>query len=186
MLGAVACVSQAALFDVTALDVSGGTASGTSNGVGFNFTGSLWGARTTMNDDYQGFTGPNFSIPMPNSDRLHTGGVTTQFVFDATIQSALVYLSDDTDGNYTNFFDFGVAASVVSGDVSVSGTAFRVTAPAGGIVRLTGINSNTLTSAAIGDGNDFAIVVETVPEPATMTILGLAGLAALARRRAKA
>jgi hypothetical protein len=50
------------------------------------------------------------------------------------------------------------------------------------VVRLSGINSNVLQTQNIGDGNDFAIVAEAVPEPATMAVLGL-GLAAIAKRR---
>lgn len=181
-----ATASQAALFDVTSVNFTAGTASGTSNGVGFTFSGGLWNVRTTIDESFNGFTGGNFAIPMPASDRLHTGGSNPTWTFDSQVQSVLVYLADDPDGNYTNFWDFGVTATAVSGNVEVIGTTFRLTHPDGGIVRLSGINSNVLSSVNIGDGNDTALVVESVPEPGTMALLGMAGLACLRKRKRRA
>jgi len=176
--------SAAPLFDVTSLTDNGlsttSYASGTSNGVGFTFSGSIWSPRTNIVGGWQGFTGGNFVPAMPDSDVLHTGVFNPTFTFDQTISSALVYLGNDNGAS--GWWDFGVSASVVSGDVEVSGTMFRVTSSTGGIVALSGINSNVLSSPDIGDGNDFAIVVTPVPEPASMAVLGL-GLAALRRRR---
>jgi hypothetical protein len=187
-LCAVGASANAALFDVTSVTDNGlGTASyasGTSNGIGFTYSGSIWGARISTNETWQGFNTANHVPAMADSDMLHIGIYDPTFVFDTAISSALVYLGDDDGTQGTEWFDFGVTATVVSGDVSVVGTAFTVTSSTGGVVLLSGINSNTLTTQNIGDGNDFAIVVEAVPEPATMTALAL-GLGVLGRRRKK-
>lgn len=175
-------VSQAALFDVTSANATLGTAEGTSNGVGFTFTGSLWSARTFTDENYQGFNTGNHIPGMPDSDSLHTGTAPT-FTFDQSISSALIYLSDNVDGAYTHFWDFGVTATAVSGDVEVLGTAFRITSATGGVIQLTNINSNVLASSDVGDGNDLAVVVTPVPEPASL--LALAAVPLLARRRKK-
>lgn len=177
-LGATA---SAQLFDVTSINFVAGTAEGTSNGIHFNFSGSLWNVRTYIDNSYTGFSTGNFTPPMATSDVLHTGDP-FNMVFDQVIDSALVYLADDPDGNYNNWWNFGVTATVVSGAVDVSGTSFRLTAPQGGIVRLSGISSNELHSPSIGDGNDFAIVVESVPEPASLVLMA-AGVAAVFRRK---
>ena len=181
---ALAGVTQAALFDVTDVNVVNNglsTAEGTSNGVGFSFSGSLWGDRTFSDESFQGFAGSNHVPAMPDSDALHTGTATT-FTFDEVIDSALVYLSDNIDGDYSDFWDFGVTATAVSGDVEIDGTRFRITSAAGGVIELSNINSNVLSSPDLGDGQDFAIVVTPVPEPTTMALAGL-GLALAARRR---
>jgi hypothetical protein len=179
----VASIGNAQIFDVTSADTVNGTAEGTSNGVGFTFSGSLWNVRTVTDNSFTGFSGVNHVPALATSDVLHTGSDNPTFIFDEVISSALVYLSDNPDGNYTHFFDFGVAAEAVSGNVEVVGTTFRITDFTGGVVRLSGINSNTLASSNIGDGNDFAIVVNPVPEPATLAVLGLG--AALIRRKRK-
>lgn len=186
VLGA-APFASAGLFDVTSITDNGlGTASfatGTSNGIGFTYSGSIWGARSYQNNEWQGFDTPNHTPAMPNSDMLHIGVYDPTFTFDQQISSALVYLGDD-EGSNNDWFDFGVTATAVSGDVEISGTAFRVTSPTGGVVQLSGINSNVLATQNIGDGNDFAIVAEAVPEPMSMAVLGI-GAAALLRRRRK-
>jgi len=179
--------ASAGLFDVTSITDNGlGTASfatGTSNGIGFTYSGSIWGVRSYQNNEWQGFDTPNHVPALTNSDMLHIGVYDPTFTFDQKIGSALVYLGDD-DGKNNDWFDFGVTATAVSGDVEVSGTAFRVTSSTGGVVQLTGINSYVLTTQNIGDGNDFAIVAEAVPEPMTMAVVGI-GAAALLRRRRK-
>jgi hypothetical protein len=179
--------ASAGLFDVTSITDNGlGTASfatGTSNGIGFTYSGSIWGVRSYQNDEWQGFDTPNHTPALPDTIMLHIGVYDPTFTFDQKIGSALVYLGDD-DGSNNNWFDFGVTATAVSGDVEVSGTAFRVTSSTGGVVQLSGINSYVLTTQNIGDGNDFAIVAEAVPEPMSMAVLGL-GAAALLRRRRK-
>lgn len=185
LLLAASIAAQAnALFDVTSITDNGlslpSFAQGTSNGIGFSFSGSLWSVRTTSNDSWS-FVGPGYSPGLASCDSLHTGGFTPTWTFSQSIQTALFYMGDD-DGSHNDWWDFGVTATYVSGDVEISGTAFRITSGNGGIVRLSNIGSNVLQSVDIGDGNDTAMVVETVPEPASMAILGL-GAAALMRRR---
>ena len=180
---AASAFSSAQLFDVTSVDFGLSTAEGTSNGIHFTFSGSLWNVRTVTDNSFTGFAGINHVPALATSDVLHTGSDNPTFIFDEVISSALVYLSDNPDGNYTHFFDFGVSAEAVSGNVEVVGTTFRITDSTGGVVRLTGINSNTLTSSNIGDGNDFAIVVNAVPEPTTMAIAGLVAAAVVRRKR---
>lgn len=167
--------SQASLFEIytytTGVD---SVATGTSSGMDWDLQASfIYGARTQNDNGWNGFVGPNFSIPLPATDRLHGTGF--RFTFAAPIQSALIYVSDD-DGNADIVFDFGVTPSLVSGDVTITGTGFGAYR-AGGIVRLDGIDSTVLTTARRADGNDFAIVVIPVPEPATLAALALgAGL----------
>lgn len=188
---AIACVASSsfgAAFDVTSITDNGlavaSFATGTSNGVGFTYSGSIWGARSFSDESFQGYDTANHVPAMPNSDSLHIGVFAPTFTFDQTISSALVYLGDNDGSTGNEWFDFGVSVTAVSGDVAISGTAFSVTSSTGGVVRLTGINSNVLSTSDIGDGNDFAIVVTPVPEPTTMAVLGL-GLAAATRRRRK-
>lgn len=64
--------ANAALFDVTSLTDNGvnslGFASGSSNGVGFEFSGSIGSSRTRIDETWEGFAGPIFVPPMPHSD----------------------------------------------------------------------------------------------------------------------
>jgi len=178
----LAPLASAALFDVTsAVTGTNGSAVGTSNGIGFTLVSSfIWGDRTTTNETYQGFTGDNFPVPMPNADRLH--GSNMQVTFDETISSILLYITDnESDGALT--FDFGIAPEILSGAFNVNGTAFGPSNSGGGMVRLNGIYSATLSSLALSDGADYAFVATPVPEPGTMGALGLSVAAMLRRKR---
>jgi hypothetical protein len=101
--------------------------------------------------------------------------------FDQTVSSVLLYITDnENDGALT--FDFGIAPEIISGTFNVNGTAFGPSFSTGGMVRLNGIDSNTMTSPEFADGADYAFVANPVPEPGTMAVLGL-GAAALLRRQ---
>jgi hypothetical protein len=177
--------ASAQAFDVLTVDYSEKTATGTSNGIGWTFSGSHWGARTVTDNTFSGFSGSKHDPPLSTTDVLHSGQSDPIWTFDQSLTEALIYLSDNADGDYMNWWDFGVDVEAMSGDVEVDGTRFRVTSPQGGVVRLTSINSNVLSTSDIGDGNDIAILATPVPEPATLAALGWGGLVLLRRRKAR-
>jgi len=181
------------IFDVTSLTGLVGDfyhgAAGTSNGIGWTVAGVgsdsflSWAPRTTTDATYQGFTGANFSTQLPNSDRLHTFGTDMTITFSQNISSILFYLLED-GGSST--LDFGLTPGFVSGFVTINGTAVTGTT-SGGIVRFSGLNTNTLTSyTSIFDGMDVAWVVEsTVPDSGSSALLlgiSLAGVGWLRRK----
>jgi hypothetical protein len=174
-------------FDVTSVGDFDGTfyhsADGTSNGVGWTVSGVSpdsflsWGAQTTTDGTFQGFTDGTFSIPLANTDRLHTFGTDMTITFSQNISSILFYLKEN-GGSST--LDFGLIPEFVSGFVDINGTKVTGT-QAGGLIRFSNLNTNTLTSlTTILDGMDTAWVVEsTVPDAggsALLLGLGLAGL----------
>ena len=168
----------APLFDVTSVqgwDTSqGGTATGTSNGVGWNLSPTfIWGAITVTNGTYAGYADPvRFAPPLPNSDTLHIGVETFDLTFDRPIQTALVYMTDNPSPPTDGRIDFGITPTYVSGDVNIDGTTFWAGSSAGGLVRLDNINSNVLSHTSPGKGGlTFAIVV-FVPEPTTLVMSG--------------
>lgn len=138
-------------------------AAGTSNGVAWSISPTfIWGARTVMTNTWQGFTGPNFSPALPNSDVIHLGSDPFTLSFAQPIESMLVYVADD-DALMDGYYDFGITPTVVSGAIRVNGTRFGPASPTGGIVRLSGIFASQLVHPGnVADGNDFAFVATAV------------------------
>ncbi|MFW5697169.1 MAG: PEP-CTERM sorting domain-containing protein [Fimbriimonadaceae bacterium] len=182
---ACAAIASAQAFDVLTVDFSENTATGTSNGIAWTFSGSHWSARTVTDNTFTGFSGSYHDPSLASTDVLHTGQSDPIWTFDVALSEALIYLSDNSDGNYVHWWDFGAPAEALSGDVEVDGTRFRITSQFGGLVKITVINSNVLATSDIGDGNDIAILATPVPEPTTLAALGVGGLALLSRKSAK-
>jgi len=157
-----ASASYAGLFEVTSL--TGGGATGTSNGVPWSLSPTvILTARTVLDNSWQGFTGANFSVPLPNADKLHFGSDPFTFTLERAIRSVLIYVSDN-DATPDAFFDFGVTPTVLSGSVRVEGTRFGAGNITGGLVRLDNLYTRTLVHPGnIVDGNDFAMVVTPIP-----------------------
>lgn len=178
------------LFDVTSvqnLDASGtGTATGTSNGVGWTLSPTfIWSALTWTNGGYTGFSdGARFNPPLALSDTLHVSVETFDLTFQKTIQSALIYISDNPSPPTDGRLDFGMAPVYISGDVNISGTTFWAGSSAGGLVRLDNIGSSVLSNTVAGTGGLTMAVVVTVPEPSGLLVLGAStGVTILRRRR---
>jgi hypothetical protein len=185
-----------AVFDVIStenLEVSGGgTALGTSNGVGWAISPtSIWSSMTYTGENYHGYENESLFTPtLPDSDTLHASGKSFNLTFDQTIVSALVYLTDN-DSACDGQLDFGITPTYVSGHVTIDGTTFRCSSTDGGLVRLDNINSNVLhhVAASSQGGLTFAIVVtpSEVPEPTSVAIWSaLAFVLAATRRRSAA
>ena len=175
------------LFDVTSVTTGeNGIATGISNGVGFMLTPTyIHEPRTIIDGSFTGYSDSGFhNPPLANSDVLHIGRDGFTLIFDEVISSALIYFTDNPPG-VDSEMDFGIVPTVISGDVSVNGTRFRPTTLSGGLIRLDGIDSNTLTHIPQGSflDMDFAIVVSTVPEPSSIVLVnGLLWIVVLRRR----
>lgn len=176
----LACASNCPaefIFDVVSIeniDTPNGTATGTSNGVGWTLSPtSIWSVLTYTNQDYTGYSDPlKHNPPIDTTDTLHISARTFDLQFDQPIASALVYITDNlplpTDGQ----LDFGITPTYVSGDISINGTAFKCESTDGGLVLLENINSNLLSHVTPGEGSlTFAISVTPVPEPAGLALL---------------
>lgn len=123
---------------------------------------------------------------------LHLGLQSFTLTFGQKLASALIYFTDNptlADGE----LDFGIAPIVLSGDVAVNGTRFSPVTLSGGLVRLDGIDSNSLihTQTQATGGLNFAIEVTPseltgVPEPSSIAMLcgmGATGMACYLLRR---
>ncbi len=69
--------------------------------------------------------------------------------------------------------DFGIAPTIISGDVTIDGTSFTPTSTDGGVVLLEGINLTSLTynNPDFGNGVNFAFFAEATPVPEPLTSL---------------
>jgi hypothetical protein len=177
--------TASATFDVTSVILGfGGTAAGTSNGVGFTLSPTfIWDQGTVTNDVSLAFSNTAYhNPPLAMSDILHIGLQDFKFTFSQPVSSALIYIFDNGP-EVDSTLDFGITPVVVSGDIAViSATAFRPSTLAGGIVRLDNINSIFLNHEATGaeGGLNFAIIVSAVPEPGCVTLLAASSLGLLA------
>ncbi|MBK1875773.1 VPDSG-CTERM sorting domain-containing protein [Pelagicoccus mobilis] len=181
-------------FDVTG--VGGGNtthwanAEGISGSAEWSISGfASWKTNTTTTDNSTVFSGGNFSPALANSDRLHTFGSGFVISFDRNIHSILFYLKENSSQDTPlAILDLGLVPTLVSGSVGISGTQVTGTV-AGGVVRFSGLNTDTLThTARARNAMDVAWVVESaskVPDTgSTVLLLGVSiiGLATIRRK----
>ena len=156
------------------------TAFGTSNGFAWSISPTFISNFTVLDGSFAGFNTANHNPAVAATDNLHVGGEDFTLTFDQPISALLIYIGENHGPPFANL-DFGITPTVVSGDVAVDGTRFSPTSLAGGTVLIDGINSSTLThTASVANGLHSAFFV--VPEPATLGLLVLGGLALLRRR----
>ena len=186
-----ASVFGAVIFDVTSFTPGyGASALGTSNGIAFTLTsGYINEGYSVTNGTFTGFSSSLQHNPsLAFSDVLHLGSESVIMNFESKISSAIIYMRDNPSYPDSEL-DFGIIPFVLSGDIGIDGTKFRPLTINGGVVRLDGIDSNTLIHTKIPGvigGLDFAIVVipavDPVPEPSTLIIGSCIGMLGLARR----
>jgi hypothetical protein len=169
---------SAQVFDVTSFsgaNGSGETAVGTSNGIGWTMSPTYVGIVPITNGTFTGFANPTFFSPaVAATDMLQLGAEPYTLTFSHTISSALIYLRADGDTN--SGIDFGIAPTLVSGEVQITGTRADPSTN-GGVVRLSNINATTLTHTPfIFNGVQMAWFV--VPEPSGAVIVSVLVLVA--------
>lgn len=171
------------LLTVSALNASGATATGTSNGVGWTMDSHFSSCCGHNNaGSYNGFNTGDFVVPISNTDAIHVTQNDISLTFDQTIDEIVFYVREN--GGRANF-DFGLAPTFLSGAGNFThqgGTRYGVNT-SGGAFSFSGLNSTFLHSANIFDGMDMAFFVSaSVPAPSSVLLL-FTGLALMLRRR---
>ena len=147
----------------TAVAVTAGNSIRPGNGVGTLSTGALSMAAGSA---YRA----EIDVAAQTADQIKvTGGVT----LDGTLELVIL---NGVDGPLTPNQKYILIDNVTAGAITGN---FSVISP--------GSTENFVYewSTTDGDGNDFSVTIKAVPEPASISLLGLAAGAILARRRAK-
>lgn len=166
--------TMAQVFDVvtwkeTSSANQGVAASGTANGIGFDYVGPNWPPGVTSNGSFTGFSNfQHHNPPLATSDRIHIWD-TGAFTFDQPISGTYVYMAQNPEALGTDLLDFGITPVVVSGDIFTDGTVFGTTSIDGGLVFLPDINSQTLSFSSPAGPPTPCVDVAFVPLPFTGT-----------------
>ena len=166
-------------------------AAGTTNGIGWSAA-----ADTLSGFNYPGFTcttncyTPPQLSPISPTDRLHASYDFT-ITFGQAIKWFLVAFSNDS--SQQGGFDFGIAPTYISPNISVNGTEIKMDDKNGGWALFTGLNTTALSHDnwyLPADGYHIAWFAGTtpvpLPAPVWLLLTGLAGFGALGRRKAVA
>ena len=162
--------SVAQVFDVVTWKESehiseGISASGTVNGIGFDYTGPNWPPGVTTDSSFTGFADPQHHLPpLSTSDRIHIWD-TGRFNFDTPISGLYLYMAQHPDSPGMDLIDFGIEPMVISGDIFTNGNIFGTTSVDGGLVYLPNINSQTLNFTSPPGGGPLCVDVALVVVP---------------------
>ena len=141
-------------------------ASGTANGIGFDYVGPNWPEGVTDDGSFTGFSDPQYHNPsLPTSDRIHIWNEGT-FTFDAPISGLYIHMAINPESPFTDMLDFGIEPVVISGDVVTNGNSFGTSSVEGGLVFLPNINSDTLSFTPPDPGGE-CVDVALIPLPIT-------------------
>lgn len=186
-------------FEVTSTSGSVGSfslntdAEGTSNGIGW----SAAAADALVGFNYGGYTcTTNCYAPPQLAGASPTGRLHASYGFTITFDSAIKWflVAFSNDSTQQGGFDFGMAPTYVSQNITVNGTQLAMNNSAGGWALFTGLDTTMishinwfLNSNGTPDGYHVAWFAGTTPVPlpasAWLLLTGLAGFGALSRRR---
>ena len=161
---------NAQVFDVatwkeTTSANEGVAASGTANGIGFDYVGPNWPPGVTSDGSFTGFSDfQHHDPPLATSDRIHIWDIGA-FTFDRPISGTYVYMAQNPEALGTDLLDFGITPVVVSGDIFTDGTVFGTTSVEGGLVFLPDVNSQTLSFTSPAGPPTPCVDVALVPLP---------------------
>jgi hypothetical protein len=141
-LGAPAALSQTAADFTDWTSVSGSPATGTLHGTSVSLAGNIQGGNTS--GGYTGFSGSEFTPPLPNSDdvEIGTGSPTPTLTFGSPVANPVFHISN-LAGDLN--FPSGTSITKLSGDFTVSGSDVlgNFSTPRKGTFRLNGTFSST-------------------------------------------
>jgi hypothetical protein len=172
-------------FEMTYSGGSAKTASGTANGIGYDFS-----AASSFYKPFSNTTSNQSFNDLPGKyDDIHAGADFT-ITFETPVKSILfAFANDNRTGDGP---DFGLTPSYTTG-ITQSGTQLKITDIGGALVLFefaNAISSITHTNKAIGDGWDMAFFASTestisavpVPSAALLFLPALIGFMSLRRK----
>lgn len=156
-------------FDLTQANTS--SATGTSNGIAFTYSGPNWMPGTTTDNSFTGFSdSEHYLFPLTTSDRMHIWNSGT-YTFETALQGVYIYTVQNPGAPGLDVIDFEVDVQYISGDLQISGSTVGPQNFDGGIYYVPMNGSNTLSfTSPTTDGycSDVALLAVPLNGPDTV------------------